>query len=119
MSKNVTILNVTKKNEEELSLAYQIDGLNNVYWWFRNPEKSGFYIQGWLKGKFYPDFIVKTKKGAYYILEYKGEHLVGGEDASYKEAIGKKWQQLAGRNYCFEMVGKGDINSILEKISKS
>lgn len=108
-----------KMNKEELDLAYQINGLKNVNWWFRNSEKSGFYIQGWLKGRFYPDFIVKTKMGVYYLLEYKGEHLVGGEDADYKEALGKKWQELAGKNYCFGMVGKGDISSILEKISKS
>lgn len=108
-----------KMNKEELDLACQLNGLDSVSWWFRNPEMSGFYIQGWLKGKFYPDFIVKTKKGGYFILEYKGEHLLGAEDAEYKEKIGRKWQELAGKGYAFDLVGKGKINAILEMISKA
>ena len=107
-----------KMNKEELDLAYQLDGLDSVLWWFRNPEMNGFYIQGWLKNKFYPDFIVKTKKGSYFILEYKGEHLLGAEDAEYKKAIGKKWQELAGKNYTFELVEKNNTAINLGTISK-
>lgn len=107
-----------KMNKEELDLAYQLDGLDSVSWWFRNPEMSGFYIQGWLKGKFYPDFIVKTKKGNYFILEYKGEHLLGGEDSEYKEKIGRKWQELAGKGYLFELVEKSQVSINLERITK-
>ena len=109
----------SKMNKEELDLAYQLDGLDSISWWFRNPEMSGFYIQGWLKGKFYPDFIVKTKKGNYFILEYKGEHLLGGEDAEYKEKIGRKWKELAGKGYAFDFVEKDKINVVVEKISKA
>lgn len=108
-----------KMNKEELDLAYQLDRINSVFWWLRNPEMSGFYIQGWLKGKFYPDFIIKTKKGVYFIIEYKGEHLLGAEDAEYKEKIGCKWQELAGKGYAFHLAGKDKINVILERISKS
>lgn len=107
-----------KMNREELDLAYQLDSLHNVLWWFRNPDTNGFYIQGWLKGKFYPDFIVKTKRGKYFILEYKGEHLVGAEDAEYKEKIGKKWQELAGKGYVFDMIGKRNISAVIQGISK-
>ncbi|MDI6606211.1 MAG: DEAD/DEAH box helicase family protein [Candidatus Omnitrophota bacterium] len=108
-----------KMNKEELGLAYQLDGLDNVHWWFRNPEIGGFYIQGWLKGKFYPDFIVKTKKGNYFILEYKGEHLLGAQDAEYKEKIGRKWQELAGKSYIFELVEKNTVNAVMKKIVKA
>lgn len=108
-----------KMNKEEIDLAYQLNGLSSVFWWFRNPDKNGFYIQGWFKGKFYPDFIVKTKRGTCFILEYKGEHLVGTEDTTYKEALGKKWQQLAGKNYYFEIISKANLISTIEKISKS
>jgi len=111
---------VSKMNKEELDLAYRLDGLDNaISWWFRNPEMNGFYIQGWLKGKFYPDFIVKTKKGNYFILEYKGEHLLGGEDAEYKENIGRKWQGLAGKDYIFDLVERNNIDAVVEKISKA
>jgi hypothetical protein len=108
-----------RMNTEELDLAYQLDGLDSVSWWFRNPEMSGFYIQGWLKGKFYPDFIVKTKKGNYFILEYKGEHLLGGEDTEYKEKIGHIWQQLTRKGYFFDLVEKEKVNVVAEKISKA
>jgi type III restriction enzyme len=107
-----------KMNKEELELVYQIDSLSNIAWWFRNPEKTGFYVQGWLKNKFYPDFIVKTKKGNYFVLEYKGSHLATAEEAKYKKAIGDKWQELANGKYYFKMVDKNNIDEIINKISE-
>lgn len=107
-----------KMNKEELDLAYRIDGLSNIFWWFRNPENNGFYIQGWLKNKFYPDFIIKTKKGNYSILEYKGKHLLGSEETGYKETIGKNWERLSNDKYYFELVDKKNMDKIIDKISK-
>ena len=107
-----------KMNKEELDLAYRIDGLSNIFWWFRNPENNGFHIQGWLKNKFYPDFIVKTKKSNYFILEYKGEHLMGSEETNYKKAIGKNWEKLSNGKYYFDLVDKKNIDKIIDKISK-
>ncbi len=106
-----------KMNREESGLAYQLDGLENVMWWFRNPD-GGFYIQGWQQNKFYPDFIVKTKRGNYFVLEYKGEHLEGSEDTKYKEEIGKKWAELAGKGYRFYLIDQANLNEIIETISK-
>jgi len=105
-------------NREELDLAFKIDNSDNVLWWFRNPDVGGFYIQGWLKHKFYPDFVVKTKKGNYFVLEYKGEHLEGSEDSEYKMEIGKIWQELADKNYHFEWVDKKNMVEVVDKISK-
>jgi len=107
-----------KMNKEELDLAYRIDGLSNIFWWFRNPENNGFYIQGWLKNKFYPDFIMKTKKGNYFVLEYKGEHLMGSEETDYKKAIGQNWERLSSSKYYFELVDKKNVDKIIDKISK-
>lgn len=107
-----------KMNEEELDLANRIDGLDNARWWFRNPEMSGFYIQGWKKQKFYPDFIVKTKKGNYIILEYKGEHIAGSEDSEYKKAIGEQWGKLCGRGYYFRWAERKNIDGVVSEISK-
>ena len=107
-----------KMNKEELDLAFQIDSLSNIYWWFRNPEKAGFYIQGWLKNKFYPDFVVKTKKGNYVVLEYKGAQFEEAKDTKYKNDIGKKWQELSDGKYYFELVDKKNIDKIIDKISR-
>lgn len=107
-----------KMNKEELELAYKINGLSNIFWWFRNPENNGFYLQGWLKNKFYPDFIAKTRKGNYFLLEYKGEHLLGTEETDYKEALGKKWQELGDGQYYFELVDKKNIDKVIDKVSK-
>lgn len=107
-----------KMNQEELDLAGKLNTLESIYWWFRNPEMSGFYIQGWKKQKFYPDFIVKTKSGNYIVLEYKGEHLMGSEDSDYKEAIGKEWEKLSGEGYYFKWTEKSNINGVISDVSK-
>lgn len=107
-----------KMNGEELDFAGQLNVLENIYWWFRNPEMSGFYIQGWKKQKFYPDFIIKTNKGNYIVLEYKGEHLIGSEDSEYKKAIGQVWKKLSGKNYYFKWVEKKNLDSVINEISK-
>ena len=104
-------------NKEELAFAKQIDALDSVAWWFRNPERDGFYIQGWLRHKFYPDFIAKTKKGVYFILEYKGEQLAGSEDTKYKDAIGRCWEGLGGGELHFALFGKFDVEKILKMVS--
>jgi len=108
-----------KMNKEELNLAWKLDNLDNIFWWFRNPENTGFYIQGWLKNKFYPDFIVKTKKENYFVLEYKGEHLKQSEDTVYKKCIGKKWEKLSDKKYYFELVDIKNIDDVIDKISKN
>ncbi|GAH89800.1 unnamed protein product, partial [marine sediment metagenome] len=59
-------------NSEEKIVADKIDPLENVRWWLRNIERSGFYLQGYRKGRFFPDFIVKTNNNNYCIIEYKG-----------------------------------------------
>ena len=107
-----------KMNGEELDFVGQLNVLENIYWWFRNPEMSGFYIQGYKKQKFYPDFIAKTKKGNYFILEYKGEHLSGSEDSEYKKAISKVWEKLSGKGYYFKWVEKKNLDSVINEISK-
>lgn len=105
-------------NREELRLAKKIDALTNVKWWVRNPENGGFGIQGWRKNKFYPDFIVKIKNGALFIIEYKGKQLATGEDSDYKKAVGEKWEKLGDGNYRFEWVEKDSIDNVINKISK-
>lgn len=102
-------------NDEELYFAQEIDNLkDHVMWWYRNIEKKDFYIQGWKKSRFYPDFIIKIKSGKYIIVEYKGEHLLTNDDTKYKTELGRKWADLAGDDYEFKLVSKNSINQFLE-----
>lgn len=58
---------IDKLNGEELNFVNRLDldTLPNIKYWVRNREKvDPFYIQGWRKGKFYPDFIAVTEKGS-------------------------------------------------------
>jgi type III restriction enzyme len=103
-------------NSEEKVVASKIDSLDNVSWWLRNIERSGFYLQGYLKGRFFPDFVVKTKRNNYFIIEYKGEYLLGTTDTKYEEEIGEIWQNLAPENYFFRLVSKDKIDEVINFI---
>lgn len=103
-------------NSEERIVASKIDSLDNVCWWLRNIERSGFYLQGYSKGRFFPDFIVKTNKHNYFVMEYKGEYLLDTSDTQYKEEIGKIWQDLAPENYFFRLVSKDKISEVVDFI---
>lgn len=108
-------------NSEESDLAVKIDQLKDVVsWWYRSPEKKieAIYLQGWQRNKFYPDFIVKTKKGNYALVEYKGENLLTNEDTQYKIKLGEKWQELTGKNYFFFLVHKKNMEEFIKKLQQ-
>lgn len=104
-------------NGEESKLAHQIDILPNIKWWYRNIEKRDFFIQGWGRQRFYPDFILKTKSGTIVVVEYKGEHLLTGEDTKYKEDVGKEWAELAGSGHKFYLVDKSNLAQTVKHIA--
>lgn len=110
---------VDKLNGEELSFIQRLDldTLPNIKFWVRNREKTDpFYIQGWKKNKFYPDFIAVTKKGNIIALEWKGEDRVSNEDTEYKTKIGEIWAGLSTNKLFFFLVHNGNIEEILKKI---
>ena len=107
-------------NKEEYDLATKIDLCkDNVKWWYRNIEKKNFFIQGWEPRRFFPDFIIETKKGKIIIVEYKGGHLISNDDTNYKKKLGFNWAELAGKNYQFYVIGKGDVNAFIDKLKKN
>ena len=103
-------------NSEEKIVADKIDSLEDVRWWLRNIARSGFYLQGYLKGRFFPDFIVKAKKNNYCVIEYKGEYLLRSSDTQYEERVGEIWQNLAPENYFFRLIGKDKIDEVIDFI---
>ena len=103
-------------NGEERSFVERIDrgALDNIQYWVRNREKiDPFYIQGWKKGKFYPDFVAVTKKGNILALEWKGEDRVGNEDTLYKSEIAEIWKGLGKGKLHFFLVHKGNVEDVL------
>ncbi len=104
-------------NGEETNFAMRLDVLENIEWWFRSREKVDFYVQGWKSGKFYPDFIIKTKSGKYILAEYKGEDRLSNSDTEYKVELGKLWQKLCGDSSRFFLFGKSTMDNVLKEIS--
>lgn len=107
---------IDKLNKEEAGLVDRLDleTLPNINFWIRNREKKDpFYIQGWRKGKFYPDFIVITKKGNIVALEWKGEDRISNEDTAYKVEIGNQWAKLGKGKLHFFLVHNKNIEEVL------
>jgi type III restriction enzyme len=107
-----------KLNKEELNFISRIDSeeLPNIKCWVRNREKKDFYLQGWKRNKFYPDFIALTKSGKTILLEWKGEDRVSNEDTRYKVEIAKEWEKVSNGKTLFFLVNTANIENILSQI---
>lgn len=80
-------------NNMEKSLAIYLDGQEKLLFWYRNVSRKDYYVQGWKKGKIYPDFVVPEVNlenpddcATVYVVESKGVHLKN-EDTQYKQSI--------------------------------
>jgi type III restriction enzyme len=85
-------------NEFEVKVAGYLDQQAAVRWWHRNVARAQVGLQGWRKGKVYPDFIFASTiaEGAtrLVLLETKGLHL-RNEDSAYKASL----LDMLSRNY--------------------
>jgi hypothetical protein len=105
--------------ESEFVDRLDLEKLPNIDFWVRNREKiDPFYIQGWKKGKFYPDFIAVTKKGTIIAFEWKGGDRVSNEDTAYKVEIGELWEKLGKGKLKFFLVHTGNVEEILTAVSR-
>lgn len=77
-------------NRDEQNVAVDLDGDAAVKWWHRNVARSGYGLQGWKRGRIYPDFIFAVNAhggaGRIVVLETKGDHLQN-PDTDYKRDI--------------------------------
>lgn len=108
-------------NGEERVFVERIDlgALDNIEFWVRNREKvDPFFIQGWKKGKFYPDFVAVTKKGTIVALEWKGEDRISNEDTAYKVEIASEWEKLGKGSQRFFLVHNGNSEEVLTELKK-
>lgn len=112
---------IDKLNGEELTFVNRLDldALPNIKYWVRNREKMDpFYVQGWRKGKFYPDFVAVTKKGVIVALEWKGGDRISNEDTQYKVEIGETWENLGGSKLRFFLVHTGNVEEVLKALKE-
>ena len=77
-------------NRDEREVAVYLDGEKTLTWWHRNVARSHYGVQGWRKGRIYPDFIFAVRgDGAaerIAVLETKGDHL-DNLDTDYKRDV--------------------------------
>ncbi len=76
-------------NELEKRFACYLDEQSAVQWWHRVAvrQQGEYYLQGWKKGRIYPDFVAMANKERLLIFETKGEHLSGNPDTEYKQKV--------------------------------
>lgn len=77
-------------NDFEGEFACYLDAKAALTWWHRNVARAGYGLQGWRRGKIYPDFVfARTERNGeplIVVLETKGVHLKN-EDTEYKRRL--------------------------------
>ena len=78
--------------------------------WVRNLERDryAFWIQT-SSDKFYPDFVAKLKDGRFFVIEYKGSHLLDSEDTREKETLGQLWEARSNGLCVFRLITKSNM----------
>lgn len=80
-------------SELEKNFAYYLDEERALRWWHRVAarQRGEYYLQGWKRGRIYPDFVAMTNDIAgvtrVLIFDTKGEHLEGNLDTEYKRKV--------------------------------
>ena len=78
-------------NQKERTVAVLLDSENTLRWWHRNASGTQYGVQGWRRGRVYPDFVFALQRTSgrdkIVVLETKGDHLAGNDDTRYKQAL--------------------------------
>ncbi len=80
-------------NELEKNFAYYLDEQRAMQWWYRVAarQRGEYYLQGWKRGRIYPDFVAVTNEIAgvtkVLIFDTKGEDREGNRDTEYKRKV--------------------------------
>jgi len=90
-----------KANGFEERAINDIANLQNISFWHKNFDNSGFRINGFINH--YPDFIIRTTSGKIIILETKGDDR-DNSDSVRKLKLGNAWEKQAGRQFRYFMV---------------
>ena len=103
-------------NSFEHTVASYLDEQSQLYFWYRNIPRSGYFVQGWQKSRIFADFIFTMRddgKPDYrkvFVLETKGTHLKN-ENTAYKKSVFALCNKYAKSKTLSELVpamkGKG------------
>lgn len=79
-------------NGLEERVAWYLDEDDAVKWWHRIAVRQDWSLQGWQRGRVYPDFLACLDGDGsgvvrFTVLETKGLHLAGSADTAYKEKL--------------------------------
>ena len=78
-------------NKAEREVAVYLDGQEALKWWHRNVARKQYGLQGWRRGRIYPDFIFamngEGRPERIIVLETKGDQLEGNLDTEYKRKL--------------------------------
>jgi len=75
--------------------------------WVRNvPKHDDALWLGLAEGRFYPDFVAELADGRVMIIEYKGDHLVSGDETKAKVNVGNVWERAMDGKGLFLLVEK-------------
>jgi type III restriction enzyme len=79
-------------NGLEEKVAWYLDGDDAVKWWHRIAVRQDWSLQGWQRGRVYPDFLACLDGDGsgvvrFTVLETKGLHLAGSADTAYKQRL--------------------------------
>ncbi len=99
-------------NADETKVAQVLDALPAIEQWVRNLEHSRaacFWLQASLQA-FFPDFVARLKDGRTLVVEFKGAHLVAGQQD--KRRVGERWAAATGN--AFEWVTEDQLPTLLE-----
>ncbi|MFP3043419.1 DEAD/DEAH box helicase family protein [Treponema primitia] len=115
---------ISAMNSLEQKVGELLDKQDRILWWFRNKVSSDWYsIQGWQKNKIRPDFVAAKKNESgklelVYVLESKGQQLLGNDDSNYKKAVmeimTEQSQQSRISNYTQGVLDFGEVNDKVE-----
>jgi len=77
-------------NGQKAGVAVMLDGNGAISWWHRNVARVHCGLQGWKRGRIYPDFVFAVQKSdkakRLVALETKGDHLQN-PDTDYKKDV--------------------------------
>ncbi|MGB2870124.1 MAG: DEAD/DEAH box helicase family protein [Bacteroidota bacterium] len=102
-------MEITSLNTLETKVSSILDQQEKLIWWFRNKASRGWYsIQGWRQNKIYPDFVAAKRKRngtleLVYVLESKGEQLLGNDDTQYKNKVLRTMSDINVKTYQTEL----------------